>query len=135
MIRKWLFAEAIICMLPAMILLLSALPAIGFGLFEVIGTVAGDSRPVLARIYAVLPYVAGMLGLIILWRYVAIVAAGGVIRLGLLFWIAVGAGVVACKEVFAIAPLVAQVLVCAPLWVLIAHLLLLSGRNNVGTSR
>ena len=127
---KWFLVEAIMCTFPAVTLLIGAIPLVGVGLVEIIWPATSDSRPILIRIEAVLPYIAAIFGLIVLWRYVINVASGGHIRFGLLFFFAVMSGASACGEIYSVAPLSLQALVCAPLLVLIAHLLLLSKHNK-----
>jgi hypothetical protein len=123
--RPWLIFEALALTLPATLLLAAGLPiAVRSTLF--MGEVAAsDPRAVIESVLALLPYLCGLFAWVMVWRGVFEVYAGGHLRPGGWFWAVAAAGFVASFDFLLQSPQLARLLVCAPVWALAAHLMLL----------
>jgi hypothetical protein len=126
--RSWLILEALALTLPATLLLAAGLPIAAMAVVALITTLATDAASFLEGLFAVLPYYCGLFAWIMLWYAVLRVASGRHLVVGPLFWAAAGAGFVASLDFLLVAPQLVRLLVCAALWVLAAHVVLLGVR-------
>ena len=130
MTRTWLILEALALTLPATLLLAAGLPIAALSIVAIVTTLATDTRSLMECLFALLPYFCGLFAWAMLWHYVLRVAAGERLQMDLSFWAGVGAGFVATVDFLVTTPEPARLLVCVPLWLLSAHVLMLGVRQQ-----
>ena len=126
MTRLWLIVEALALSLPATLLLAAGLP-IAARSTELFAALSGDFSGIFESLLALLPYLCGLFAWVTVWWYVLMVAAGQHLELGMWFWTAGAAGFATTCDVLVVQPKLVF-LACAPVWILVAHLLLLGVR-------
>lgn len=120
--RRWLIVEALLLSLPALAIALYSLPTVAIGFVWIFFPVESDNRSLIERGMALIPYIVGPFGLAVLWDFSLSIANYRSFRIGIKFVLGVVAGVIACREVYAVAPLIATFVICAPVWILAVHL-------------
>lgn len=128
--KKWLIAETVLLTVMPVALLMYAVPVLLFGAVAVIFPVAGDTRGLPQRVFGMLPYLGGILGLWTVWQYALGLSSGRKFRLGWWFAAAVVGGGLASWELVSTTNVVTSLLVCLPTWVLVGHLLYLRNFIN-----
>jgi hypothetical protein len=124
--KKWLLIEAGVLTFPSIALMAYAIPMLAVGLIQVVFPFSTDGRTFLERAISLLPYVGGVFGLLTLWRCVVAISQERKFILGLAFWVAILAGISACRELFAIAPTHISYLVSVPVWVLVVQVIFMN---------
>ena len=113
-------------------LLIYALPALIFGAVMVISPAAADTRGPWERMFGMLPYLGGILGLWTVWQYALNLSGGRRFRLDWWFAVAVAGGGLASWELISTKNVVTSLLLCLPTWLLVGHLLYLRGGTEYG---
>jgi hypothetical protein len=113
-------------------LLMYALPALLLGAVMVISPAAADTRGPWERMFGMLPYLGGILGLWTVWQYALNLSGGRRFRLDWWFAVAVAGGGLASWELISTKNVVTSLLLCLPTWLLVGHLLYLRGGTEYG---
>ncbi len=119
--RKWFFIEAVICILPALTLFVSALP---YGFVFLISPQIEQGQSEFGRFMVFFMFFVGVFDFIVLWKLIFIVVQGGRFYCNWVVFLAVILGVWVSYDFSYGLPMVVNVFIFLPLWVFIGHLFL-----------
>lgn len=127
-LKKWLIVEAVVLtMVPAAIFLYS-LPLLIFAAVVTVVPLDSDTRALHERLFGLLPYLGGALGLWTVWSYALALAENKSFPLDWRFVVAAIGGGLATWEVFSTTNVPSAVLISLPTWSLAMHLLYLRSK-------
>lgn len=121
--KKWLILEGTLCTIIPIALIVYFLPTLEFATVEVFSPASIDGRNVFQRVLGMLPYIGGVFGLWVVWRFIFLTSAGKKFAVGWQFVFGFMGSLLATIEVISTTNTLSSLLICVPTWFLVGHLL------------
>lgn len=125
--KKWLLAETAVLTALPVVMLLQALPMLLVSAILVFFPLDSETRAFHQRVYGMLPYLGGMLGLVMVWRYALALCEHKRFTLDWRFLMGAMGGALATWELFSTTNSASTAMICLPTWFLAGHVLYLRG--------